>query len=363
MFATIVILPTLVTAIYYLLIAAPMYESEAQFVVRDKNEATMPAGSSGSGGSMLQSFGLGGSQDTTAEEEVVQYLTARDVVTELQRDLHLRVLLKRPEADFLSRFPRPFEGTTFENLYHGFQRFVNVGIDNETEIATLKVVGYRPEDAQAIAEAMLRDGESLVNSMNERTLTDTVGQAERQLADAEADATKAKTNLTDFRNHNRLVDPTVTAPADVQLLTGLEAQVATLKAQRAGLAASAPQSPQLPVLDRNIAGFEAQMNAERTREAGQADSLAPKLGEYERLLIDEDIAAKALTAAEGSLEGARLDASRKQLYLERVVSPDLPDKAEQPHRFRIIFTVLIASLVAYAAISLLVAGLREHRQQ
>jgi capsular polysaccharide transport system permease protein len=363
MFAVIVILPTLVTAIYYLLIAAPMYESEAQFVVRDKSQATGPASSLG-GGSMLSSLGIGGGggQDQTAQQEVVSYMTSRDVITDLQRELPLRKLLNRPESDFISRYPRPFEGTTFENLFLGYQRFVTVGIDNETEIATLKVVGYRPDDAQQMADAMLRGGEDLVNRMNARTLADTVGQGERQVADAEAQAAKAKTNLTMFRNRNRLVDPMITAPADVQLLTGLEAQVATLKAQRAGLAASAPQSPQLQVLDRNIAGYEAQMEAERARESGRADSLAPKLGEYERLLLDENIAGISLGAAEQVLEGARLEAVRKQLYLERIVNPNRPDKSEQPERWRAIFTVLIASLVAYAAIALLVAGLREHRQ-
>jgi hypothetical protein len=78
------------------------------------------------------------------------------------------------------------------------------------------------------------------------------------------------------------------------------------------------------VLDRSIAGFQAQIAAERERSAGRADSLAPKLSVYDRLLIDQNIAGTALNAAETSLEGARLDATRKQLYLERVVNPDHP---------------------------------------
>jgi capsular polysaccharide transport system permease protein len=199
--------------------------------------------------------------------------------------------------------------------------------------------------------------------MNARSLADTVGQGERQVADAEAEAARAQAAFRNFRNKERLIDPTLASQADVQLMTGLQAQLATLQAQRAGLAASAPESPQLPVLDRNIAGYQAQIAAQRNQSAGQADSLAPKLTVYERLLIDENIAGQALSAAEQALESARLDAMRKQLYLERVVSPNLPDRDEEPRRFRMIFTVLICALVAYAAISLLIAGLREHRQQ
>jgi capsular polysaccharide transport system permease protein len=363
MFALVVIAPTLLATLYYGLIAAPMYESEAQFVVREKSDAS--SGSSESGGGLLSSMGLGGGaggNDTSHAIEVQQYMTSRDAVAELERDHNLRALLNRPEGDFISRFPRPFETPSFENLFWGFQRFVTVGLDDQKGISTVKVVAYRPEDAKALAEALLEGGEGLVNRMNARSLADTVGSTERELADAETQAAKAQATVTAFRNHERIVDPTLASQADVQLMTGLEQQIDALRAQRSGLAASAPQSPQLPVLDKNIAAFQAQIDAEHARSAGQANSLAPKLGEYERLLLDEDIAGKQLTAAEASLEHARLEAMRTQLYLERVVNPNAPDKSEQPERLRTIFTVFIASLVAYAALSLLVAGLREHRQ-
>jgi BexC/CtrB/KpsE family polysaccharide export inner-membrane protein len=362
MFTAIVIVPTIVTAIYYLFIAAPIYQSEAQFVIRQKTDAVSDSAKMG-GGSMLQSMGMGGSDDQTAADEVIQYMQSRDAVADLERRHNLRAILARPQSDFLSRFPRPFEGTTFEDLFHSFQRFLTVGTDTQTEINTVKVNAYTPEDAHAVAEGLLEGGEELVNRMNARSLSDTVGEANRQLADAEAQAAKSQTAFNEFRNRERIIDPTLASQADVELLTGLQSQVASLEAQRSALAASAPQSPQLPVLDRSIAGFQAQIAAERERSAGRADSLAPKLSVYDRLLIDQNIAGTALNAAETSLEGARLDATRKQLYLERVVNPDQPDYAMEPKRIRMIFTVFICALVAYAAISLLVAGLREHRQE
>jgi capsular polysaccharide transport system permease protein len=289
-------------------------------------------------------------------------MKSRDAVALLDGRNQLRARLDRPESDFLSRFPRPFEGTSFEDLFKGFQRFVTVGLDLQTQISSIKVVAYRPEDARDMAEALLAGGEDLVNRLNDRSLADTVGQATRQLADAEAAAAQAQTALTVFRNRERVVDPDMNSQANLELMTGLESQLANLKAQRAGLAASAPQSPQLPTLDRDIAAYQTQIGAEQARVAGQADSLAPKVGAYERLVINQEIAGKSLAAAEAALEQAQLEAARKQLYLERVVNPNLPDKSEEPRRFRTILMVFVASLVAYAAISLFVAGLREHRQ-
>jgi len=358
LFATIVVAPTLLATIYYLVVAAPMYESVAQFVVRQKHETSAPAA-----GGMLQSFGLGGGEDASRAHEILEYMKSRDATVLLERSHDLRARLSRPEADLLSRFPRPFERPSFENLYDSFGRFVTVGQDPLTNISTLRVRAYRPEDARALADALLAGGEGLINRLNERSLTDTVGQATRQLEDAEAAAAKAQAALTVFRNRERLVDPDLNLKADAELMSALGTQLAALKAQRAGLAASAPQSPQLAILDRSIAAFEAQIEAEKARTAGQADSLAPKVGAYERLVLDQEIAGKSLAAAVSALEAARLEATRKQLYLERVVNPNLPDKAEQPRRLRIIFTVLVTTLVIYAALSLLVAGLREHRQR
>jgi capsular polysaccharide transport system permease protein len=181
--------------------------------------------------------------------------------------------------------------------------------------------------------------------------------------EAEARGVQAQAMLTDFRNRERLIDPDRSSVAGLELLGRLETQLATMRAERAGLAASAPDSPQLPVLDKRITAFSAQLEDERSRTAGEADSLAPKVGEYESLTLGRDLAVKTIEAAVANLEAARMDARRKQLYLERVVSPNLPDKAEEPKRWRAVLTVLVASLVAYGTLSLVIAGLREHRQQ
>ena len=74
------------------------------------------------------------------------------------------------------------------------------------------------------------------------------------------------------------------------------------------------------------------------------------------------LAAKTLEADFAGLETARLDARRQQLFLERVVSPNLPDRALEPYGLLTVFIVFISTLVAYVIISLIIAGLREHRQ-
>lgn len=361
LFITIVVIPTAVAVIYYLLFASPMYVSEARFVVQQRAESGPQFGN------VLQSLGnnfgvsLGG--DANQAFEVQDYMTSRDAVADLARTADLRAIVDRPGADAWARFPRPFQDDSLENLYRAYHRFVTVGYDSQTGISRLRVTAFRPKDAQNLANALLADGEMLINRLNDRAMADAVSQAQRQVMEAEQGTLQAQAALTNFRGREEMIDPDRSSVADLELVGKLEAQLATMRADRAALAASAPKSPQLPIMDRQIAAFSGQLEAERVRIAGEPSSLAPKVGQYEELVLQRDMSVKILEEAVAAQQSARIEARRKQLYLERVVNPNLPDKATRPRRLIDIFTVLVAAFTAYAIISLILAGLREHHQR
>jgi capsular polysaccharide transport system permease protein len=358
LFLGVVVMPATLCAIYYLLIAAPLYVSEAEFVVHTRNQSQ-----SMGVGSMLQSVGVSlGSEQETDAYEVQNYMNSRDAVEDLVKNHRLRDILDRPEGDFLFRFPRFFESSSFESLFRSYRRFVDVNLDTQTGISTLKVRGFRPEDAQMIATALMASGEGLINRLNSRAMDDAVAQSQRQVDDAETRVLEVQTALTKFRNTERLINPTQSSTAGVDLLYKLEEQLDELRAERESLAASARDNPQLPAIDGRITAYNAQIEAERSRLAGQSSSMAPEVSEYERLTLERDMSAKALESAFGGLETARLDARRQQLFLEPVVNPNLPDRALEPNGLLIVTIVLVSGLVIYAIISLLIAGLREHRQ-
>jgi capsular polysaccharide transport system permease protein len=62
-----------------------------------------------------------------------------------------------------------------------------------------------------------------------------------------------------------------------------------------------------------------------------------------------------------SLEDARNEALRKQAYVERVDQPNLPDKAVEPRRVRGVFATFLLGLVAWGVLTMLLAGVREHK--
>jgi len=354
-FLIVVGLPTLLAAVYLLLIASPQYVSEARFIVRQPNQA-QPSGL----GIALQGVGLPAAQ--TDAFAVHEYIRSRNAVADLSRHFDLPAIFGPPGADIFSKYPRLGEKRTAEGLYKGVERFVTVGYDATTGISTLRVNAYRPRDARAINEALLAGGERLINDMNARAAADAVRDAEHARQVAQARLAAAQQQLTAFRNRERIIDPARTATEGVQMIGDLMTTVARLRAERAQLASEAPNSPQLPLLDARIAAFERQISIERANMAGAQGSLAPKIGVYEDLVLNREFADKQLAAATAALTTAEQEARRQKLYLERVVHPNLPDEATEPHRWMSLLTVFVTCLLIYGVGWLVWAGIREHRQ-
>lgn len=349
-------LPTLIAAIYYLLIASPLYISESRFVVRTASGGGAPSAF----GIALQGVGLNSAQ--TDAFAVHEYIYSAEAVHDLERRFDLAAMLDRQGADAFTRYPRFGERRTSEGLQKALKRFVVVGYDSTTGISTLRVQGFRPDDAQKLSLALLEGGETLVNRLNERSSLNAVRDARLAQEQAKRKVEDIQQQLTVFRNREQFIDPAKSATEAGQLIGNLMSTVAELRAERSQLAAEAPQSPQLPSLDNRIAAFERQIEAERAQIAGNSNSLAPKVGVYEELMLDRELATEALTQSTGSLLVAEQQARRQQLYLERIVPPNLPQEALEPRRLLSILVVFVASLLAYGVGWLIWSGVREHRQ-
>lgn len=354
-FLMIVALPTMLAAIYYLLIASPRYVSEARFIVRASNQAQPSAL-----GVALQGIGLSTAQSDAYA--VHEYIHSRDALRQLSQTIDLPAMLNPPGTDAFSRYPRFWDSRSEEGLYKGFRRFVVVGYDSTTGISTLRVEAFRAEDARRVNQALLASGEQLINRLNDRAMGDAVAEALMARDEARGRVAEAQSQLTAFRNREEFIDPELAARESSALIGGLLATVAQLRADRAQLAGEAPQSPQLPILDGRIRAYESQIVAERAKVAGNSGSLAPRVGVYEGLALQRELADRELTQATASLLSAQQDARRQKLYLDRIVNANLPDKPTQPRRWIAILTIFASTMLIYAVGWLIWAGVREHQQ-
>lgn len=353
-FLIIVVLPTVLAAIYYLLIASPRYVSEARFIVRASNQSQP-----NSLGVALQGVGLSSTQ--TDAFAVHEYIDSRDSLKEVGGRLDLPRMLKQG-ADPLSGYPRFFESPSEEKLFKAYKRFITVGYDSTTGISELRVEAFNARDAQRLAQELLTGGERLVNRLNVRAAQDLVADATLARERALQHRAEAQSALAALRNSESFIDPTLSVREGSELIGGLRATVANLRAERSQIASGAPDSPLLPTLDSRIAAYERQIAEERAKIVGTPGSLAPRIGAYEDLVTARELADRELAETTAALLTAQQDARRQKLYLDRVVNPSLPDSPTQPRRLIQILTVFLSSLLAFSIAWLVWAGVREHRQ-
>ena len=124
----------------------------------------------------------------------------------------------------------------------------------------------------------------------------------------------------------------------------------------------APRNPQIPALRDRVIALRSGISTETGKITGSGTSLTAHAATLDRLLVDLDVSNKLLEAAVASLATARSQALNKEVYLERLVEPALPDYAMQPRRARSIFTVFLASLLTWGVASLVLASIQEHAE-
>ena len=354
-FFLVVVIPTLILSGYYYLIAADQYESEAHFIV-SANGATS-ASSSGLG----TLLGLGGASESQSQMlSVPDYLQSHDAVDGLQKSLDLVAMYRRPEADAFSRLKSPHPAP--ETLLKYYRGMVNVHSDHDNGITTLKVRAFRPDDAYAIVRNLLVLGEQQVNAMNRRSYKDGIAMAESQLQDAEATVASIQHRMTSYRQDQRDIDPQASGESQIHLVSDLSSRLALARSQLAMMSGLiGKSSPQYVAMARQVQALAAQVASQSSQlTGGQTNNIATSLGGYEDLKVRQDFAAKQYDAAAASLQKAREDAARQQLYLVRVVDANRPVKSLYPERFKIILTAFLGLSLFYGIAWLIIAGVREH---
>lgn len=353
-FLALVVLPTLIVAGYYYLIASDQYESSTDFVIR---HAESPSNTGGVG----QIFGLNVGTSTTASEAFIvqEYLLSHDAVAKLRREDNLVARFRPADADWFSRLWS--DNPTPERLLKYYLHQVGIEQNETSGISHLTVRTFRPEDSYVLTSKLLRMGEQQINAINEQTYRDQVISAKRELDGAATELSMIQGRLTGFRRNHEDIDPQGTGRAQLELVTTLTASLSQARARLAAMGqAVSRDSPQYIALQRQVQALQAQIAAQSSQIAGGDRSVATRLGDYERLVIEREEAAKIHAAAASQYAQAQAEAKRKQLYLIRVVEPNQPVKSLFPERGKIVLTVLASLFFAYAIGWLLWAGVKEH---
>jgi capsular polysaccharide transport system permease protein len=156
--------------------------------------------------------------------------------------------------------------------------------------------------------------------------------------------------ITTFRNKEMMIDPSRASVLMLDMIGRLSTELAMTRARRAEAESAAPNSATLPNIASRIMALEDQIDRERAKLVGNDSSLSAHITGYERLTLMRELAGKTLAMATSSLETARADARRQQLYLEVIVQPNSPDEAIEPAAAtNVLLTFLLGSVLSLIA--------------
>jgi capsular polysaccharide transport system permease protein len=311
-------------------------------------------------GAFLQGTGFSRSQDDTYT--VHDYIQSRDALRELETRFGVSKSFGSAQVDPFSRFAGIDPDNSFEALHRYYQKQLSLAVDSVSSITVLRTSAFNAKDAQSINEKLLELSEQLVNQLNQRGRQDMIQFASAEVAAAEASAKSATLAVSNFRTQKGVFDPERQSALQLQLVSKLQDELIATKTQLAQIRDLTRENPQIPSLQKKLEQLQIEIGAETAKVAGGDRSLSNKSAEYERLSLERAFADKQLAAALTSLEQARNEAQRKQLYLERIVQPSLPDVAVEPRRLRNVVATFALGLVAWGVIGMLLAGVREHQQ-
>lgn len=346
--------PTLVATVYFGFIASDVYISESRFIVRSSQRQT-----TSSLGAFLQNVGLSRAQDDTYS--VHDFMMSRDALHRLNDTLGLAKAYGAPGVDTFNRFnPLGLDGS-FEALYKYYGKQVSIDSDSASNISVLRVKAFSAQDAVQANASLLEMGEQLINRLNERARQDMIAFAATEVASAEARAKEASLALSQYRTQNNVFDPDRQSALQLQQISKMQDELIATKTTLAQVSALTPDNPQIGALRKRVESLQGAIDTEMGRVAGGNSSLSNKSSGYERLMLEREFAAKQLVTALASMEQAKSEAQRKQLYLDRIVKPNKPDSAVEPRRLRAILTTFLLGLVIMGLASLLIAGAREHK--
>lgn len=357
LFMLTVALPTLVATAYYGFIASDIYVSVSQFIIHSPQQTAQTGG-------LLGEFlaGTGISRSQNAAYAVTAYVRSRDALRELDAKLDLRKVFGTHAIDIFDRFPGLRLDDSFEEFYRYFGAHVGITYDPESSISVLTVSAYTPQSAYQINNLLLTLSQQLVNNLNDRSREDTLRYAERDVKTAEHKATQASLALLAYRSKHAVFAPDKQAAIELEGIARLQAELITTEAELAQLKQLSPNNPQIPGLLSRAETLRSAIAGQASKVTGASGSLSARAPEFEQLALQSTIADKELGASLAELDAARRDAERQQLYLERLVRPNLPDDSLLPRRLRSIFTAFVVGMILWGVLSLILASIREHAE-
>lgn len=352
LFTLIVVIPGILATIYYLLVASPVYVSESRIVIK-----TVSDSSSSGFLSFLRTVGIS-DLSQTGSSIVVEFCKSRDTMKLLDNQYKIKEYFSR-NGDIISRFNSLGFDNSDESFYKFYvKRIVSSWIDSSTGVVVIQTRAFDGETAYKLNKEILEQAENFVNLLNKRASLSTLQYYENKIKESRKKIEDTSRKLVSLFKKEGTVSPEAQIYGQVQLITELQKRLMEKKLELARIKSLAPDNPALKVIEEDVKKIEREIEI-------RFNELVLKLGKnsvtIELIKAELQTLQNELNAHIQGYIYAQLQASMKHYFLETIQTPTVPDKAVEPRRIRNLLTVYILSFVLWGILSLLLAGIKEHK--
>jgi len=362
-FLLMVAIPGAATGFYYAFIASPQYIIETQFSVRGSSQSSMSTfGLSGLFGSTVQS---GDSYIVSSYITSVQLL--RDVKEQLGIDL--RQYYAKNDIDFWYRID---PNMPLEKFTDYWKNMIEVSFNSTTGNTTLYIYGFSADDSKAIADAVLKVSETLVNDLSEKNRQQMTLMASKQVDRSEDRLRKVREEIRKLQVKEKTIDPTALVKGGAELVQALENQLQGLKTRYATLLQSVDKnSPSARTLQKQIKSAEDALQFQKARIGSSTDDaaadkpgddghIAEVVNKFAELTVEQSFATQAYTTSLAAFETALAEAQKQERYFATFVAPTRPEIALYPSRLLDTFIAVLVLCAIWMISQFLYRSFRDH---
>ncbi|WP_295533094.1 hypothetical protein [uncultured Thioclava sp.] len=333
-------LPNSLVLGYFGLFAAPVYVSEASFVVDQSGARQAPSLSS----ILSQAdYSLGGA------DLVKSYIRSPASIESLNSSLDLRKAYAAPRGDFAQRFGGLLHPVTTDI---GLQRYmrgrISDTINQKSSVSTLKVAAYSPADARKIGKTVLSQSLEVINSLNKQRVDQVATVAHSNVEVVKAKLATLESEMLAARSKGAVFSPKADAQQVQDLIEAVQKEVLKKEAQLQYLQEKTPDSVQIPELQFQLNYMRKKIKNLNAELSGSGNSISSSDLKISSIKSAGQITEKLLLSAREAEQAARVNAAKSDYFIEVLSPPSLPDQPDYTGEVWIILGTLLASLLVWS---------------
>ncbi|QIV96511.1 capsular polysaccharide transport system permease protein [Allofrancisella inopinata] len=358
-FFSFVIIPIIILAFYYLLIATPRYESSAIVSLRQNDSASMVDSS-------ISSFFGGTSPNTSNSYLLIDYMLSPEMLDLLQKDINIKSFYQNRNIDFISRLSSSADKQNFLDYYDSM---LQLNYNPESNAIAINAQGYTPEQAQNILKEIVKNSQKAIDYITQTLAKNRMDFSKEQLEIVKKQALDAQQELINFQHNKGIVDPEGSFATKSSVVSELQGKLSEAETRLTSTKLYLnEESAEVKSIEQEIQAIKTQLVKERAEflneksdidqsEAGIKDLVS----DYQWLKLNAEFKMAEYKAALQAFEASKIDTSRQQSFLVEVMKPTLPDTPKYPRTWYSLMTIFIILSAMYGILRMIVTIILEHR--